>query len=80
MRKPAEALPTIRIRLAEDLPPARIQRILPGFLLVRSVHVLSKFFDQLYQYEKAGKNRITELGKECLEEDETPDHPELEDL
>ena len=51
-----------------------------GHLLRTKIRAAIEFFDQLYQYGEAGKTRITELGKECLEEDETPDLPELEDL
>ena len=39
-----------------------------------------EFFDQLYQYGEAGKTKITELGKETFEEDDTPELPELDDL
>ena len=52
-----------------------------GYLLRTKIRAAIEFFDQLYQYGEAGKTRISELGKESLEEEEeTPELPELEDI
>ena len=48
-----------------------------GYLLRTKIRAAIEFFDQLYQYGEAGKTRITELGKETFEEDDTPELPEL---
>ena len=50
-----------------------------GFLLRTKIRAAIELFDQLYQYGEAGKVRITELGKESFEEDETPELPEEQD-
>lgn len=49
-----------------------------GYLLRTKIRAAIEFFDQLYQYGEAGKTRITELGRETFEEDDTPELPELE--
>ena len=49
-----------------------------GYLLRTKIRAAIEFFDQLYQYGEAGKTRVTELGKECLEEDDTPELPEID--
>jgi len=51
-----------------------------GYLLRTKIRAAIEFFDQLYQYGEAGKTKITELGKETFEEDDTPELPELDDL
>lgn len=51
-----------------------------GYLLRTKIRAAIEFFDQLYQYGEAGKTKITELGKESFEEDDTPELPELDDL
>lgn len=51
-----------------------------GYLLRTKIRAAIEFFDQLYQYGEAGKTKITELGKESFEEDDTPELPDLEDL
>ncbi|MBQ9662357.1 MAG: DEAD/DEAH box helicase family protein [Oscillospiraceae bacterium] len=49
-----------------------------GYLLRTKIRVAIEFLDQLYQYGEAGETRITELGKECFdEEDEVPELGEL---
>jgi hypothetical protein len=35
-------------------------------------------FDQLYQYGEAGKIKVTALGKESFEEDDTPELPDVD--
>ena len=40
-----------------------------GYLLRTKIRAAIEFFDQLYLYGEAGKVRITELGKEILEEE-----------
>ncbi len=40
-----------------------------GYLLRTKIRVAIEFLDQLYQYGKAGKTTINELGKEVFEED-----------
>jgi len=48
-----------------------------GHLLRTKIRAAIEYFDQLYQYGEAGKTKITELGTECLdEEEETPPLPE----
>ena len=51
-----------------------------GYLLRTKIRAAIEFFDQLYQYGEAGKTRITELGKETFEEDDTPELPDLDEL
>ena len=46
-----------------------------GYLLRTKIRAAIEFLDQLYQYGEAGQTRITELGKECLDDEE--DVPEL---
>ena len=48
-----------------------------GYLLHTRIRAAIEFLDQLYQYGSAGKTKITELGIESYEEDNTP---ELKDL
>jgi len=43
-----------------------------GYLLRTQIRAAIEFLDQLYQYGEAGKTRITELGKEVLEEEDVP--------
>ena len=50
-----------------------------GYLLRTKIRAAIEFFDQLYQYGEAGKTKVTELGKETFEEDDTPELPELDD-
>ena len=40
-----------------------------GYLLRTKIRAAIEFLDQLYQYEKAGKTTINELGKETFAED-----------
>ncbi|MCD8011938.1 MAG: ATP-binding protein [Lachnospiraceae bacterium] len=47
-----------------------------GFLLRTKIRAAIEFLDQLYQYGKAGKTSINELGEESFEED----IPEIEDI
>lgn len=47
-----------------------------GFLLRTKIRAAIELLDQLYQYGEAGKIRITELGQESFEEDETVELPE----
>lgn len=47
-----------------------------GYLLRTKIRAAIEYFDQLYQYGEAGKTRITELGRETFEEDDTPELPE----
>ncbi len=49
-----------------------------GYLLRTKIRAAIEFLDQLYQYGEAGETRITELGKECLDDEE--DIPELAGL
>lgn len=51
-----------------------------GYLLRTKIRAAIEFFDQLYQYGEAGKIRVTELGKEVFDEDDTPELPDLEEL
>ncbi len=51
-----------------------------GYLLRTKIRAAIELFDQLYQYGEAGKIRITELGKERFDEEETPELPDLEVL
>lgn len=46
-----------------------------GYLLRTKIRAAIEYFDQLYQYGQAGKTKITELGKESYEEDDTPELP-----
>ncbi len=43
-----------------------------GYLLRTKIRAAIEYFDQLYQYGEAGKTKITALGEESYEEDETP--------
>ena len=47
-----------------------------GYLLRTKIRAAIEFLDQLYQYGEAGKVKITELGQETFEEDETPELPD----
>ena len=47
-----------------------------GYLLRTKIRAAIELLDQLYQYGEAGKIRITELGRETFEEDDTPEIPE----
>ena len=49
-----------------------------GYLLRTRIRAAIELLDQLYQYGEAGKIRITQLGRESFEEDETPVLPEDE--
>ena len=49
-----------------------------GYLLRTRIRAAIELLDQLYQYGEAGKVKITELGKETFEEDETPELPDDE--
>lgn len=49
-----------------------------GYLLRSRIRAAIELLDQLYQYGEAGKIRITELGKEDLEEEDTPELPDGE--
>ena len=49
-----------------------------GYLLRTKIRAAIEFFDQLYQYGEAGKTKITQLGKETFEEDDTPELPDLD--
>ena len=51
-----------------------------GYLLRTKIRAAIEFFDQLYQYGEAGKTKITDLGKESFEEDDTPELPEMDEL
>ncbi|MBR2729442.1 MAG: DUF2791 family P-loop domain-containing protein [Lachnospiraceae bacterium] len=51
-----------------------------GYLLRTKIRVAIEFFDQLYQYGEAGRTRITELGRESFEEDDTPELEDAEEL
>lgn len=51
-----------------------------GYLLRTKIRAAIEFFDQLYQYGEAGNTKITELGRETFEEDDTPELPELSGL
>lgn len=44
-----------------------------GYLLRTKVRAAIEYFDQLYQYGEAGQTKITELGEESFEEDDTPE-------
>ena len=44
-----------------------------GYLLRTKIRAAIEFLDQLYQYGEAGETRITELGKECLDEEDVPE-------
>ena len=48
-----------------------------GYLLRTKIRAAIELLDQLYQYGEAGKTRITELGKEILDEQEVPDLSEI---
>ena len=47
-----------------------------GYLLRTKIRAAIEFLDQLYQYGKAGRTSVNELGKETFDEDV----PSLEDL
>ena len=49
-----------------------------GYLLRTKIRAAIEVFDQLYQYGEAGKTKITQLGKETFEEDDTPELPDLD--
>lgn len=51
-----------------------------GYLLRTKIRGTIEFLDQLYQYGEAGSTKITELGTESYEEDETPELIVLERL
>ena len=51
-----------------------------GYLLRSKIRAAIEFLDQLYQYGEAGKTKVTELGKECLDEEDTPELPDLDAL
>lgn len=51
-----------------------------GYLLRTKIRAAIEFFDQLYQYGEAGRTRITELGRESFEEDDTPELEDAEEL
>ena len=63
-----------------DLTAQDATSVSGGYLLRTKIRAAIEFFDQLYQYGEAGKTKITELGKETFEEDDTPELPELDDL
>ncbi|MDO5408600.1 MAG: DUF2791 family P-loop domain-containing protein [Eubacteriales bacterium] len=44
-----------------------------GYLLRTKIRAAIEFFDQLYQYGETGDTKITELGKECFEEEDVPE-------
>ena len=46
-----------------------------GYLLRTRIRSAIEFFDQLYQYGEDGKTKVTELGKETYDEDDTPELP-----
>lgn len=50
-----------------------------GYLLRTKIRAAIEFLDQLYQYDKAGKTTINELGQETFTED-VPSLDMLEDL
>ena len=47
-----------------------------GYLLRTRIRAAIELLDQLYQYGEAGKIRITQLGKESFDEDDTPVLPD----
>lgn len=47
-----------------------------GYLLRTKIRAAIEFFDQLYQYGEAGETKITDLGRESFEEDDTPELPD----
>ena len=51
-----------------------------GYLLRTKIRAAIEFFDQLYQYGEAGKTKITELGRETFDEDETPSLEGIDEL
>ena len=51
-----------------------------GYLLRTKIRSAIEILDQLYQYGEAGDIKITKLGEESYEEDETPDLGEMADL
>ena len=51
-----------------------------GYLLRTKIRAAIELFDQLYQYGEAGKIKVTELGKESFEEDDTPELPDVDQL
>ena len=44
-----------------------------GYLLRTKIRAAIEFLDQFYQYGEAGETRVTELGKECLDDEEYPE-------
>ncbi len=44
-----------------------------GYLLRTKIRAAIEYFDQLYQYGEAGQTKITKLGEESFEEDDTPE-------
>ena len=44
-----------------------------GYLLRTKIRAAIEFLDQLYQYGETGETRITELGKECLDDEDVPE-------
>ena len=46
-----------------------------GYLLRTRIRSAIEFLDQLYQYGEAGKTKVTKLGKETYDEDDTPELP-----
>lgn len=65
--------------LAYDWEPALLPETLmqatetAGYLLRTKIRAAIEFLDQLYQYGEAGETRITELGKECLDDEDVPE-------
>ncbi len=51
-----------------------------GYLLRTKIRAAIEFLDQLYQYGEAGNTKISELGTESYEEDETPDISSIDEL
>lgn len=51
-----------------------------GYLLRTKIRTAIELLDQLYQYGEAGSIRVTELGREVFDEDDTPELPDMEDL
>ena len=49
-----------------------------GYLLRTKIRAAIELFDQLYQYGEAGKIKVTDLGKESFEEDDTPELPDVD--
>ena len=51
-----------------------------GYLLRTKIRAAIELFDQLYQYGEAGKIKVTELGRESFEEDDTPELTDIDQL